>query len=228
VESQPASGTTAATAGAWKLVRHVPIIANLLIVQGVLECLLLLLYVCLLPFTDLPQILDRSQENPWIFLTQLLGMLLLIALTLAGAILKLVAGIQNRSWQGRVLGVIALTSGLVSCCTLWCGPTAIALGIYGLIVYTDQGVIRVFSTAGGDSQQRPEQHLPAQWFRRAARAMTSGWTFQRLFWAILNLLIVLLIAVLVCVILVIRCNSSLQDAAPTGSLSSPPEAKAVS
>jgi hypothetical protein len=226
LKSQSRGETGGTSAAASKLVRHVPLVATLLIVQGVLECLLVLLYACLLPLVNLPELFDRSQENPWIFVSQLLGLVLLMAFTLAMAVVKLVAGIRNRRWQGRVLGLVALSSGLISCCTLWCGPTGIALGIYGLIVYTDQGVLRTFRAAAGDSPLRSEQPLTAQWFRRATQAMTSGWTFQRVFWAVLNLLIVLLIGVLVCVILAIRCNSSLRNEDATGTLSFPPRATA--
>jgi hypothetical protein len=74
---------------------------------------------------------------------------------MAGAILKLFAGYRNYRFRGRTLGMVAMFSGLVTVFGCFCFPTALALLIYGLIVYLDQQTVYAFQL--GDQGQTPEQ-----------------------------------------------------------------------
>jgi hypothetical protein len=60
------------------------------------------------------------------------------ALTLIAGILKVVGGIRNVSLKSRTFGFVALGSSILSLASCYCIPTALALGIYGLIVYVNE------------------------------------------------------------------------------------------
>jgi hypothetical protein len=55
------------------------------------------------------------------------------------------AGYRNFYFQGRVMGLVAMVFGLVTVLTCYCAPTAVALGIYGMIVYLNEEVSRAFA-----------------------------------------------------------------------------------
>ena len=124
------------------LVGHVPIVAILLIVQGALEigfglfgCAFLAL-VYLVPHEEL-----TTMRGLGIFL-----MILAIPAALCG-IVRIVAGIYNLRFRRRSLGMIALGLGLLTLATGYCAPTAIALAVYGLIVYVNEPVVSAFAMA---------------------------------------------------------------------------------
>lgn len=48
-------------------------------------------------------------------------------------------------FRGRTLGIVALSSGLLSIAGCYCLPTAIGLFIYGLIVLLNEPVKRAFA-----------------------------------------------------------------------------------
>jgi hypothetical protein len=75
--------------------------------------------------------------------------------TLIGAILKIVGGIRNVSFKGRTLGFIALGSGILSFASCYCILPALALGIYGLIVYLNDRSAQAFKMA--ESGMSPDQ-----------------------------------------------------------------------
>lgn len=79
-----------------------------------------------------------------------------IPTALAG-ILKIVSGIYNLRLKGRVLGYVALGSGLLSAASCYCLPTALGLGIYGLIVFLNQKAGEAFSMV--ESGMPPDQAL---------------------------------------------------------------------
>ena len=64
--------------------------------------------------------------------------------TLIAGVLKIVAGIRNVKCRGKVLGFVALGSGILSMASCYCLPTALGLGVYGLIVYLNQNAARAF------------------------------------------------------------------------------------
>jgi hypothetical protein len=115
-------------------ITQVTVVSILMMIQGTLECLLSLMF----PLVGLTQP-DNGADAP---LVVFIG--LGIVIFLSGA-LKLAAGIMNYRFRGRVLGFVALGSGLVSLCTCYCFPTALALGVYGLIVLLNEHVGAAFS-----------------------------------------------------------------------------------
>jgi hypothetical protein len=54
-------------------------------------------------------------------------------------------GIRMLKFRGRTLGIVALSSGLLSIAGCYCLPTAIGLFIYGLIVLLNEPVKRAFA-----------------------------------------------------------------------------------
>ncbi len=54
---------------------------------------------------------------------------------LVPGVLQVVAGSYNLFAKKRMLGIVALAVGTVSVGTCYCAPTAIALFVYGLIIY---------------------------------------------------------------------------------------------
>ena len=140
------------------LIGHVPIIAILLIAQGVSEILFGL--ICF-GFTAL------VYWGPEKELAGMRGLGLLLAgisvPCLIIGVLRIVAGIYNYHYRRRRLGITALACGLFMVITAYCAPTAIALGIYGLIVYLDEAVILGFRM--GDSG-RPRSEIRNTHFTR--------------------------------------------------------------
>ena len=66
------------------------------------------------------------------------------ALVLISGLLMVVAGIRNIYFRGRTMGITALSIGVLSSLTCYCAPTAIALAVWGLIVYLNPSVARAF------------------------------------------------------------------------------------
>ena len=122
--------------------RHVPIVAVLLIIQGVLEIGFglfgggFLALVLLAPQDEL-----AGMRGLGIFL-----MILAVPAALCGAV-RIVAGIYNLRFRRRGLGLVALGLGLLTLATGYCAPSAIALAVYGLIVYVNEPVIAAFAMA---------------------------------------------------------------------------------
>ena len=59
-------------------------------------------------------------------------------------VLGIWAGIRMLKFRGRTLGIVALSSGLLSIAGCYCLPTAIGLFVYGLIVLLNEPVKRAF------------------------------------------------------------------------------------
>lgn len=142
---------------------HVPLVAILMMVQGGFELLYGLLMAVagvLAPVFMAPAL--RAQPAPrrgpppgmmgWVITGELL---VFAAILLIGAALKLAAGYRNYRYRGRVLGVVALLSGLPTILTCYCFPTAFVLLIYGLIVYFDRQTVYAFHL--GAQGQTPDQ-----------------------------------------------------------------------
>ena len=73
-----------------------------------------------------------------------------ISMGIAGfipGIIQIVAGILNFGLKGRVLGIVALVMGSISIGTCYCGPTSIALLVYGLIIYLNNSSVQAFALA---------------------------------------------------------------------------------
>ncbi len=115
-------------------VRHISIVATLMIIHGVL----LLLCACgafaiIGAFLIDPSIAEQSDPLSMSIIKIIYGLVGSL-LSLVG-LLQLAAGIRNLDFKNRMLGFVALCFGLLPIFTFWCGPTSIALTVYGLVVY---------------------------------------------------------------------------------------------
>ena len=143
------------------MVGQVPIIAILMMIQAGLQGLMGLFFTAMGPFIF--TILQQAQQNqpgaqapPKEMVNIMSGYYIVVGLaTLMAGILLLVAGIRNLKYRGKVLGIVAMASSLVSIFSCYCAPTAIGLLIYGMIVYLNADVSRAF--AMGDQGMSPEQ-----------------------------------------------------------------------
>jgi hypothetical protein len=133
-----------------KLVGHVRVVAILMMIQGGMElCLAVFLGV----FTRIfPQMMaqemkmqpqgDVPPETVAHMMTAIYGGAAVVIFVVA--LLHIVAGVQNFRFRGRVLGMVAMSCGVLTVFGCYCFPTALALGIYGLIVYLNEGVAEAF------------------------------------------------------------------------------------
>jgi len=121
------------------LVGHVRIVAILLITQGVFEILFALFGICFALATVLVRQEDLVNMRP---LGMVLGGISIAALFCGG--LRVAAGIANLRFRRRLLGITALGAGMLTMLTGYCAPTAIALAVYGLIVYLNDSVVAAF------------------------------------------------------------------------------------
>jgi len=138
------------------LVGHVPAVAILMMVQGALEVLMgfgLVGMGAVLPRLMQSDLAQQDMPSPgpppeamtWIMLA-VYGFFGLVVLS--GALLHIVAGILNYSFRARVLGIVASIVGMLTTFfTCYCAPTAIALGVYGLVCYMNPDVIQTFAVA---------------------------------------------------------------------------------
>jgi hypothetical protein len=132
------------------LARHVRVVAILMMVQAVLELLAaaglgaMAAYMPIV-FRQMQQVQKppAAVNQPEIWIVPLIygGM---AAAALAAGVLHLVAGLRNYRFRGRTLGIVALSCGMLTFFTCYCLPTAVALGVYGLIVYLNRGSSAAF------------------------------------------------------------------------------------
>lgn len=152
------------------LVTHVPVVAVFMIVQGVLELLMGIGLVGLgfgMPFL----MKEELQRNPpggnapspemvsWIFIGVygILGLLVLL-----GCALHIVAGFLNFGYRARTLGIVALITGMATTLvTCYCAPTAIAIGVYGLVCYLNPSVTQAFQMVAAG---KPKSEV-LRWFQ---------------------------------------------------------------
>jgi len=143
------------------MVNQVQVICILMIVHGTLASLMSLLYLVMAFFFPLMMASAPPQNAPngpdpemmgWIMFGVYMAMGLA---TLIGGVLQIYAGIRNMSFRGHLLGMIALVAGLAAMASCYCAPTAIALLVYGLIVYLNAEVKLAFQMGerGMDKQQ---------------------------------------------------------------------------
>jgi hypothetical protein len=145
------------------MVGHVTVVAILMMVQGALEAAMGLMYVAMGGIFPvfIRMELDRNPPPaggpPPEFMTWLMfgvygGMGLL---TLMAAGLHIFGGIRNYRFRSRTLGLVALTAGMVSMASCYCGLTAVALGVYGLVTYLNPEVRYAFAL-GAAGRKRSE------------------------------------------------------------------------
>jgi len=140
------------------MVPQLPILAILMIVQGGFEIFMGLIQVACAVFmtaiirTDFQTIQEdlpdgaaepiSAETMSWIMTSAYGG---IAAICLLAALLHIWAGIRILGYRGRTLGIIALIVGMASSITCYCAPTAIALGVYGLIVLLNSEVKNAFA-----------------------------------------------------------------------------------
>ena len=153
------------------LVHHVRVVAILMIIQGIFELLMgagvgvMAMVLPRMMEADMrraptpPDMPDMPANFFWI-ITVVYGAV--AAVTLAAGLLHVVAGLQSYRFRGRVLGFVALAGGILTFFNCYCLPTAIGLGVYGLIVYLNGEVSDAFCM--GESGCSPDEILAT--FRR--------------------------------------------------------------
>jgi hypothetical protein len=141
------------------LVGHVPIVAILLLVQGGLELAfgLFCLMFAALSFVLPPEAMGGMDARVMAVLMGIVG-----GTGAACGALRILAGLSNWNYRRRMLGITALGVGLASMFTGYCAPTAIALAIYGLIVYVNESVVAAFELGSqGRSKAEIQAAFPA-------------------------------------------------------------------
>lgn len=123
-------------------VKQVPIVAVLMIVQGALVGLLGLVFLIFGPLALLGA-LDQGGSQPPPAAMGVLFILLALFLLASGGLL-IFAGVRNRKYRSRSLGLVALGVGTLASITCYCAPTALGLLIYGLVVYLNSDVRYAF------------------------------------------------------------------------------------
>jgi hypothetical protein len=132
------------------LVRHVRVVAILMIVQGALElgmAVLLGVLAVIVPQMAAQAASSHPQDSlpPETFLQIMTftygGM---AAVTLVAALLHIIAGVRNYRFRGKVFGIVAIACGVLTAMSCYCLPTAVGLGVYGLIVYLNEGTAEAF------------------------------------------------------------------------------------
>lgn len=143
------------------LVGQVTVLAILSIVQGVLEVFMGLILGGLAAFVPVMIHMEGNagppEEMAWV-LSVVYGVLGL--LTLAAAVLHIMAGLNSYKFRRRTLGIVASCFGMVTVFTCYCAPTAMALGIYALIVYLNPQVAQAFAMGqAGRSREEIMAHF---------------------------------------------------------------------
>jgi hypothetical protein len=134
------------------LVGHVPIIATLMLVLGFCE-LLMALFCAFFAMVMLALPPEANVGTDLRFASAFYGVISLV-LGVVG-LLRLLAGYFNLTYRKRGLGIASLGVGLITVFTGFCAPTAIALAIYGLVVYFNDSVIGAFAL--GDAGKKPRE-----------------------------------------------------------------------
>lgn len=147
---QDAPAYTPAPAHSPGMVNHVRIVAILNGVQGMLEIpmgLLTMSMGLLLPaMIRLDPNFKKQADGPPEEVFWLMAGLYLVMGTpiFLGGVLRIVAGFQNYRFKGRTLGFVSFIVGMCSVLGCYCAPTAIAVLVYGLIVYLHPTVAAAF------------------------------------------------------------------------------------
>jgi hypothetical protein len=133
------------------MVKQVPIVAGLLIAQGVGECLMGLFYVVMGPLMKTMmgrgayrEISSAPGMPPGFENYMLIFYVVAGLLTVTAGVLGIVAGIKGLKYRGRMLGLVGLISGVTTFLSCYCFPTALILLVYGLVVYLNSDVVRAF------------------------------------------------------------------------------------
>ena len=130
-------------------VKQVPVIASLMIAQGVL--LLILAIVCVgyaFLFSNMDSFLPPDEQQPEMA-EQMMSVFSIACIVLSVAagilsILHFVAAYFGFNYKHRVFGIATMILGLTTILTVYCAPTSIGLAVYGLIIFFNPAVVRAF------------------------------------------------------------------------------------
>jgi hypothetical protein len=129
------------------MVKHVKNVAVFMIVQGVCESLsggVLTAFAVAVSFG----IARGIQPRTGILAPELTFVVFFLGPALFGAgVFKVLAGIRNLRLRDRTMGLIALASCVFALPSCYCAPTALALAVYGLVVYLNDDVQAEFAKA---------------------------------------------------------------------------------
>lgn len=131
---------------------QVPVIGILMIVQGVLELLLGLFMVGMAGFFPLMMAMDPGMGQgpgqgpgaPPVWIIGIVYGVLGLAISIPG-ILRIYAGYNVYRFRRRIFAIVANCLGFITLITCYCAPTAIALGVYSLIVLLQPSVVYAFA-----------------------------------------------------------------------------------
>jgi hypothetical protein len=138
-----------------RIVDRIRLVAILMIVQGVFDlgmAILLGLMAAVVPWAisrDMGQRGAPGMENPEFFMWYMVGVYSVVAvLHLVPGVLHIWAGIRNYQCRGATFGIVSMGVGVVTIFAIMCAPTAIALAIFGMIVYFSEDAAEAFRLGG--------------------------------------------------------------------------------
>jgi uncharacterized membrane protein HdeD (DUF308 family) len=164
-QDQPAYGPTQASDYGW--VSQVRIFAVLNAVQGMMEIPMGLftagmgvLLPTMMRWEQAKNPNRPADEPPELFFWGIAVVYFVIGVpVLISGVLRIIAAIKNYRFRGRTLGLVSIIAGVGSMFTCYCAPTAIALLVYGLMLYMNHAVRAAFQM--GQQGQSAEQILAA-------------------------------------------------------------------
>ena len=154
-----------------KFVRQVRVLAILMIVQGVLEALFGVYVAAMaayMPFA-ISQTANQNQTAQEAMIGQAMIWYLAVygAVCLIVATFRIVAGILGLQFRGRLLGIISHILGVLMVITCYCTPTAMAICVYGCIVYFNAEVIDAFQMRASGAKTSDILNKYQRWYSRA-------------------------------------------------------------
>lgn len=129
-------------------VKHVRVVAVLLMVQGLLE-FLFGLGCAFVAFGDV--LLMQSEADDFntrlgatLAADEVISISFFAGLFLMAGVFRIVVGVQNYRWRWRIMGFFGLGIAFLTIWIPFCAPTGIVLAIYGCIVYMQEDVAKAF------------------------------------------------------------------------------------
>ena len=129
-------------------VGQIRILAILTIVNGSLLTLFGGMYALCTPvFAFMPTPPGQDAEFNRTFMPVLMACFGLV--NLAPGVLQIIAGVRMLKLRGRAFALIALGSGLMTICGIYCAVTSIGVGVYGFLLLFDPEVRAAFDRDEG-------------------------------------------------------------------------------
>lgn len=132
--------------------QQVPVIGILMMVQGGLEMAMGLLLLVIAGFLPVAIAMDQGMApgDPPVWIIGIVYGVLGLGISTLG-ILRMFAGYGAFRFRRRMFAIVANCLGFGTLLTCYCAPTALALGVYSLIVLLQPSVVHAFA-----------QNVPAQ------------------------------------------------------------------